>query len=236
MRLPALFRRRSVWLPTPWGWLLLVAMACGAGILVVRNIHSFLAMNDPVGARTLVVEGWLEPNDLDRAAQAFASGRYERVVTTGAPIKGWQQLVAETTYAQVAADHLAAHGVPRDVICVVPAPESAQERTFLSAVMVREWAEKSSIALDEIDLFSAGTHARRSRLMFQAALGPGVRVGVLTASPTEYDAQAWWRSSAGTKDVVVETLGLLWAKLVFSPPPRGSHEERWAVPRTSGVK
>lgn len=237
MRLPALVRRRSVWLPTLWGWLLLLLVVAVPCVLLGRRLHAFLSPNEPVaGARLLVVEGWLDPEDLDQAVAAFREGGYERVVTTGAPITGWEEQFVRTTFADLAAGYLRKHGIPQDRVTAVPAPESAQDRTYLSAVMVREWAERSGLALREFDVFSRGPHARRTWLAYRLAFGSDVAVGIRSAVPSDYDAQRWWTTSAGAKGVLDEALSLTWTKLFFTPPPRGSHEERWAVPRTSGVK
>jgi hypothetical protein len=58
---------------------------------------------------------------------------------------------------------------------------------------------------------------------------------VLATRPSGYDAQHWWRSSEGVKTTVGEALSLTWTTCCFWPGPRGSHEERWAVPQTSGA-
>lgn len=225
-----LFQQRRVWLPTVWGWLLLLILGVVMSFFGLRHLYSFLAPNEPVGAHILVVEGWLAPEELHQAAQAIRKGGYERVVTTGGPILGWPELSIHTSYASVAADFLTQHGVPRDMILVVPTPESAQDRTFLSAVVLRDSAQKLGMNLDAIDLFSSGAHARRSRLLFQMAFGPEVRVGVLSARPTGYDPDAWWRTSSGKESVLLQSIGMIWAKCFFWPGPRGSGQELWAAP------
>ena len=194
---------------------------------MARNLYSFLAPNEPVRARVLVVEGWLAPEELDQAVQAFKKGSYERIVTTGGPISGWPELFLNTDYANMAADYLAQHNVPRKALAVVPAPKSAQERTFLSAVMVRKSAKQLGITLDAVDVFSSGPHARRSRLLYQMALGQNVRVGVLAARPSEFDAEHWWRSSAGVEAMIFQSLGYAWVKCCFWPGPPGSQQELW---------
>lgn len=223
----ALFRPRKIWLPTIWGWFLLLAAGFILCVLAVRNIYTFLAPYDPVGAHVLVVEGWLAPKELDQAVQAFKMGSYTRVVTTGGPTD-WPE-TKYGNYAKMAADYLAQHGVPRELILDVPAPPSAQERTFLSAVILRESARRLGINLDAIDLFSSGAHARRSRLLFRVALGPKVRVGVLAARPGEYDPEAWWRTSTGVESIVFQLIGLIWVKLFFWPGPPGSQQELWVT-------
>ena len=223
-----LFRQRRIWLPTIWGWLLLLALGFVMCALAARNIYDFLAPNDPVGARVLVIEGWLAPDELDQAVQLFKKGGYQRVVTTGGPIVGWPELFKDSNYAQLAADYLAQHGIPREAIIAVPTPASAQERTFLSAVVLRESAQRLGMTLDAIDLLSSGAHARRSRLLFQMAFGSKVRVGILAARPADYNPDAWWRSSSGAEAMVFQTIGLIWMKCCFWPGPPGSQQELWA--------
>jgi uncharacterized SAM-binding protein YcdF (DUF218 family) len=220
-----LYRKRQIWLPTLWGWLLLLTFSCILCVFGARNIYTFLAPNDPVDARVLVVEGWLAPKELDQAVLTFKMGSYTRVVTTGGPTD-WPE-TKYGNYAQMAADYLAQHGIPRDLIIVVPAPPSAQERTFLSAVMLRESAQKSGLKLGAINLFSSGAHARRSRLLFQMALGPSIRVGVFSAKPVNYNPEAWWRTSEGVESIIFQSIGLVWVKCFFWPGSPGSLQELW---------
>lgn len=229
MMRPALVRRREIWLPTIWGWLVLLLIGAAMIVLVARSLYSFLAPNQPIGARVLIVEGWMNPEGLEQAVDAFRSGGYERVVTTGGPID-WPELHGHATFAKRAADYLTQHGLAGASVTAVPAPQSAQDHTFLSAVMVREWAKRSGLTFDALDVLSSGTHARRSRLLYRLAFGPKVQVGVLAARSSDFDADAWWRTSTGARDVVEQAIGLLWVKCFFWPPPPGSHEERWAVP------
>jgi hypothetical protein len=239
--LPPLLRRRTVRLPTLWGWAVILAAGLTGSAAVVVTLafaaNAWLAPNEPAagidgaGARILIVEGWLDEPDLDQALAAFRRGHYERIVTTGAPIDSWNDWHPWRNFADRAATYLKAHGLADVRIDAVPAPASAQDRTFLSAVVVREWAQRSEVTLSTVDLFSAGVHARRSRLLFQMAFGPGVTVGVLSSAPLDFDAQHWWRSSTGTKSVMGETLSLAWTACCFWPPAQGSHEERWAVPK-----
>ena len=220
-----LCRKSQIWLPTIWGWLLLLTFIFVLCVFGVRNIYTFLAPNDPVGARILVVEGWLAPKELDQAVQTFKMGGYTRVVTTGGPTD-WPE-TKYSNYAAMAADYLALHGVPRDVILVVPAPPSAQERTFLSAVMLRESAQRLGLKLDAIDLFSSGAHARRSRLLFR---WPWALRFVLVCWRPNLRAtipEAWWRTSKGVESMVFQSIGLVWVKCFFWPGPPGSQQELW---------
>ncbi len=223
-----LFRQRHVWMPTVSGWLLLLLIGVATSVLLVNNLYAFLAPNQPVGASVLVVEGWLAPEELDQAVLAFNKGKYERIVTTGGPVTGWPGKKLATNYANLAADYLAHHGVQRDLIAAVPTPASAQKRTFSSAVMFRESAQGLGITLDAVDIYSSGPHARRSRLLFQMALGQKVQVGIFAARPDAFDPDAWWRSSTGIGQMFFQLFGYIWVKCCFWPGPPGSEEVLWA--------
>ena len=222
------FRQRMVWMPTLPGWFLLLFIAIVSCLLLARNLYAFLAPNQPSGARILVVEGWLAPGELDQAIDAFHKGKYERIITTGGPATDWPESRLGTDYASFAADYLIQHGVQRNLIAAVPAPGSAQKRTFLSAVMFRESARKLGIPLDAVDVYSAGPHARRSRLLFQMALGDKVKVGVLAARPDDFDPDAWWRTSTGVEQMFFQSLGMIWVKCCFWPGPGDSTQEHMA--------
>ncbi|HEY9237999.1 MAG TPA: hypothetical protein VIP10_04085 [Burkholderiaceae bacterium] len=226
-----LFRRREVWLPTVWGLLLLLAITVVVALGLGRSAYALLAPQAPApGARTLVVEGWLDATELRQAVAVARTGRYDRVLTTGGPIDPLVDAGDWKNYAVRAAAQLRAGGLTGAPIIAVIAPASAQDRSYLSAVMVREWAARNGVALDAIDLYSAGVHARRSWVVYRMAFGDAVRVGVLSARPTEYDPQRWWTSSTGAKTTLGEALSLAWTKCCFWPGPGGSHDERWGVP------
>jgi hypothetical protein len=228
--LSGLLRRREVFLPSAWGWLLLLLTAAAVALFLGRNLHAFLAVSAPVGAKLLVVEGWMGPKGLDQAIAAFRAGGYERVVTTGGPIEAWPK-PPQATYAELAADYLKQHGLAGVPVTAVPSPASAQDRTFLNAVMVREWTRRAGVPVEALDVFSVGTHARRSWLLYRMALGPSVRIGVHAARNFDYDDGAWWRSSEGSRDVLEQAVQFFWVKCFFWPGSPGSALEKWAVAR-----
>ncbi len=232
----ALFRRCNVWLPTPAGALLILVVLVSAIVLWGRWIGGHLAESDPAsgragaGAQLLVVEGWLSESELAAAVAAFRGGRYQRVVASGGPFEDWQEGRTFSSYAERAADYLRRHGLAEAGVVAVPAPASAQDRSYLSAVVVRDWAEAAGLRVDAIDVFSSGAHGRRTRMVYRMAFGPGVEVGIVAARPSQYDPGRWWKTSAGAKAVVGEALSVAWTHCCFWPAARGSFSERWAVP------
>ena len=152
MPLPSLTARRLVRLPTVWGWLLLLVSMVAASWAAASRVYPFLAVTELApGARTLVVEGWIDAAELEDVAPFLRGHRYERVLVTGGPVLAWADTQVLVSSAERAAVYLRRHGVDAPPVIAVPAPASAQDRTFLSAVMVREWAAREHVALDAFD-------------------------------------------------------------------------------------
>ena len=82
---------------------------------------------------------------------------------------------------------------------------------------MRDRIRREGWPADAIDVYSAGVHARRSRLVYRLAFGPAVEVGMRAAVPRSYDLAHWWRTSQGTKSVLDETLSLAWTSCCFWP-------------------
>lgn len=212
-----LVRRREVWLPTLCGWLVILVVLALAAVIAGRRLYPFLAIDESSGAKILVIEGWMDPYGLDQAVAVFRKGSYELAVVTGAPFAEWPQANTYRTAAERAAEYLRSRGLPAPAVAAVPSPASPHNRTFLSAVMVRDWARQAGIEVHALDVFSQGTHARRSRLLFQRAFGPQVKVGAMAARHEHAD-ERWWRNAESTREVLDQAIAYVWVLLFFHPP------------------
>lgn len=218
-----LFRRREVWLPTVWGWLVLLVIVSVGGLGLGLAALPWLAVEAPArgadghGARILVVEGWLDEAELAQAAALVRRGQYARVLTSGGPIEPQIDVGGWHNFALRAATYLQAHGPPTLPVVPVPAPGTKRDRTYLSAVMVRDWVRAAGLAPGAIDIFTAGPHGRRSRMLYRMAFGSGVEVGVITAPRTDFSEERWWTSSSGVKAVIGEAISLAWTACCFWP-------------------
>jgi uncharacterized SAM-binding protein YcdF (DUF218 family) len=67
------------------------------------------------------------------------------------------------------------------------------------------------------NLVSVGPHCRRSRLLFEKALGEAIQVGVVPAPPDDYEPEHWWRTSQGFRTVSGEIIAYAYARLFFNP-------------------
>ena len=228
MALPSLFKRRQVWLPTFWGLIIFTVVIATVLNVVFRNIGYFLAQDQPIKGQYLVVEGWLAEPALLTAIAQFKQGDYQLLITTGGPDNRHINPV-HATYAEQASAFLAKHGIKADQLITLPTPASAQDRTYLSAVMVRDWFSENKPGQITIDLYSGDVHARRSYKLYKMAFADTAHIGIIAAEPNNFSLQYWWRTSAGAKSVLAETAGLIWINCCFSPGDYGSHQEKWGI-------
>ncbi|WP_293367015.1 hypothetical protein [Microcoleus sp. CAWBG50] len=76
-----LIRRREMWAITWEGWVIAIAGLIITMVLILTNIHPFLAVNAPIKADILVVEGWLPDYAVESAIAEFNKGGYRKLVT-----------------------------------------------------------------------------------------------------------------------------------------------------------
>ncbi len=212
-----LLRRRQCLLPTLRGWLLLAAGLAAVGCIGARAIHPFLAVTEPAPGGVLVVEGWSPDYVLQLAATEFKQSHFAKLCVTGMPIEHGTLLVEYTNHAQVGAAMLLKLGLGANEVQAVPCDKVQRDRTYNTALSLKRWLAQQGPLPAEVNLITVGPHARRSRLLFEKALGRGVRVGIEAAPVRDYDPERWWRSSAGVRTVIGEVLAYAYARLIFRP-------------------
>jgi len=213
--LKGLLRRRSLWVPTWRGWLVLVLFGLVVGGVSWISVHPFLAMNQPVDARVIVVEGWAPDQALQLIAGELQADHCDRVYVVGVPIEHGAPLAEYKSYASLGAATLITMGAPSNRVQAVPAPAVRRDRTYTAAVAFRVWLEEHGETPDAFNLATVGAHARRSRLLFHMAFGREVQLGVMALPDPSYDARRWWRYSTGVRNVVSELAGYLYARFLF---------------------
>jgi hypothetical protein len=212
-----LCRRRECLVPTWRGWLVLLLGLVTSTILLGRALYPFLAPTKPLPGGALVVEGWNPDYAMEAVIQEFKQHPYERVYVTGGPLEWGSPLIQFRSYAEGGAATLVKLGLATNLVQAVPAPRARQDRTYTSAVALREWWREHGVVTTQVHLFTAGPHARRSRLLFEKALGKNVAIGVTAIPAWDYDPEHWWRSSAGVRTVTDEALAYLYARFFFRP-------------------
>jgi len=179
------------------------------------GVPGFLSLNRPVEAECLVVEGWVSDYALEFAAKEFRHGQYRRLYTTGGPLTKASYLAEYKNNADIAAATLGKLGLGSNIVVSVPAPEVKTDRTYASAVALRRRCEERGEQLTALNVVTIGSHARRTRFIYQKVFGKGVQVGVLAVREADYKPSRWWRYSAGWRDVIGESVGYLHARLVL---------------------
>jgi hypothetical protein len=212
-----LLRRRNCLLPTGRGWLLLLFAGLFLTIGAVRKVHSFLAITDPVAGGALVVEGWVPDYALGEVIAEFQRHHYTKLYVVGVPLEKGAPLSEYKTYAELGAATLLKLGMDRDSVQAVPTPAVRQDRTYASALVLKQWLQEHNAMPAEFNLISVGAHARRSRLLFEKALGRETRVGIIALENRDYDPAHWWKSSQGVRTVTDELIAYGYARLLFHP-------------------
>ncbi len=218
-----LARRKHCLVPTWRGWLVLLGVLVLLVLCFLKGAYPFLAVNDLQPGGVLVVEGWASDYAFETAVQQFQAHHYERIYVTGGPLEVGSRLSAYKTYAELGVAILLKLGVSSNLLQAVPAPRVRQDRTWTSASALGGWLREHQLQPKVIQLVTEGPHARRSRLLFEKAFGSKVVVGVTAVPVMDYDPRQWWRSSAGFRNVVGETLAYVYARVFFWPrTPRAS--------------
>ena len=210
-------RKRAIPLPTWRGWLLLLLVAVLFCWWALHGIYPFLAPNAPIAARVLVVEGWAPDYVMERAVQEFRSKPYDKLYVTGGPIEHGAPLCQYNDYATLGAAVILKLGLQTNVVQAVPAPFVPQDRTYTSAVTLRQWLKDHGGETDKINILSAGPHARRSRLLYRKAFGSETKFGIVAVPEVDFNPAKWWKTSQGFRTVTSELIAYLYAKVFFHP-------------------
>jgi len=213
-----LFDRRERWSLSWRGRLIVISALLLVSVFVLKGVYPFLAITHRVDANALVVEGWINEYAIRAAVKEFQDNRYQRVFTTGGPVEGTGGYTNDfMTSASVGADLLKKAGVPEQSLQMVPSRVMERDRTYSSAVALRNWFRDHKMVVSGVNVVTEDVHARRTRLLFQKALGKNVQVGIIAVASVDYPANRWWHYSQGLKNVVSEFAAYLYARLLFFP-------------------
>jgi len=212
---PVFFKRRSCLVPTWRGWFLVGLILIMLIGLLMRNIPLFLAVTDPIKADVLVIEGWAPDYAFEAAITEFRRHPYDKLYVTGGPMERGAFLSEYRTYAGLGEAILRRMG--ESSVEAVPSLKTRKDRTYSSAMALRDRFQSESKPVKSINLLSLGAHARRSKLLFEKALGPEIKVGVIAVNDQDYDSARWWKSSQGFRVVVDEWIAYVYARFFFSP-------------------
>ena len=205
-----LLKRRTLWWPTWRCWVITSVIVLGILYLAFRRLHPFLAVTQRVHADTLIVEGWIPIYGLEAAQKEFTSGGYAYLVTTGGPLEVGSVLTGYDNYAELSAAILRKLGFPDERVMAAAAAPTFRNRTYMAAMAAMQSLRESNRPTRGINVFTLGTHGRRTWTVYQTLAPAGMPVGVISLPSEDYDPNHWWHTSEGLKTVMTEGLGWLY--------------------------
>jgi hypothetical protein len=214
-----LVTRKERWGLSWSGRLSVLAAIFLAFYLCLFHIYPFLATTHRVNASVLVVEGWIHEYAIRAASNEFQNNHYERIFTTGGPVEGNGGYVNDyQTSASVGADLLKKYGLTNESVQMVPSRVMDRDRTYGSAVALRNWFRDHNMSVSSIDVVTESLHARRTQFLYQKVFGRHVPVGIIAVPNPDYNPKHWWRYSDGVREVLGESIAYLYARVLFYPP------------------
>jgi hypothetical protein len=214
--LGGLLVRKEGWTLTGKARIIVLLAVVGSAWAATVFIYPFLAFTDQTHSEILIVEGWIPKDALTGTLSLCRRGGYQRVFTSGCLAPDTLDGLPNQNYADFAARRLMRMGMTND-IQPVPGGDPQMDRTYNSALAVKQWMQQHAQFPASLDVVTVGAHARRSRLLFEKAFGDDVKIGIIAMPPSEYDAAHWWRSSEGVRDVIGEAIAYVYARLLFRP-------------------
>ena len=211
-----LLEKRVRWGFSRKGWICFIATSALIFICATMWIYPFFSVTKPVEADLLVVEGWVPDYAIRAAASEFKKGVYRKIITTGGPIRGMGSYVNDyNTAANLGAARLKALDLNSEQVQMAPSRVFQRDRTYASAVALRDWLAINCPSDSKINIITTDVHARRTRLLFQLALGGRFSVGIIAIPNPDYNSKHWWRYSEGVRDVMSEAIAYVYAKFFF---------------------
>lgn len=200
------------------GWVLVFLITLGMVLELARNLYPFLAITQLTSGEILVVEGWIHSDSVEQAVREYKAANYQCVLVVSAVYDVGNKWDSRRYKSEYIADDLIGQGVPKDRVHVIFCAVAQKDRTYQSALAVREWLHEQGRPVKFLDVVTIGPHARRSKLLFHRVFRQDeVKIGVLAMSEREYDPEHWWRSSEGIREVLFEAVAYLYVKWFFVP-------------------
>ena len=212
-----LVTKRESWKLTWYGRLLLALLFLAISWFTAVGIYPFLAITQKVPANVLVIDGWMQANNLKRALAEFRSGEYERLLFIQPVLDGEDQNEPGRYCRRWVLTWLLQQGVTNSQLATLHPQIAMKDRTYHSALAVKAWLKEQGLTGQPINVITQGLHARRSRLLYEKVFGDSYKLGIIGLTNQDYDPAHWWRTSAGVREVVGESIAYLYVRFLFSP-------------------
>lgn len=214
----ALFRKKERWTATWLGNLIKLGIFLLLVVIWAHTIQPFLAPIEIVESDLLVVEGFIPDYAIEEAGEIYKAGKYRQMIITGKKrMKGAHLDQYENDGAFSAATLIKLGFDSAKIVVVAVDRDIKRDRTYVSALAIKQWIEENQIKETGFNIVTLGCHARRSRLLFEKAFGDQYNIGIIAIDDRGYDADHWWQSSNGFREVIKETIAWVYARFFFWP-------------------
>ena len=214
-----LIERKECWRVTWIGWIGILAFWGLVLLMFLFTIRPFLMPTKTIDADILIADKDLTYyHDLKKLSDEFRSKNYSMILCTGGLLEIGSNLAEYKTWAELSAARLKKLGInEKAIVPIIPKPVE-RDKTFASALAVKNWLAQNNIQPKGINLFSIGPYSRISWMLFKEAIGEEIPVGIIACEyGGEEDHKRWWKTSSGVRTVLDATIVYLYAKLVFDP-------------------
>ncbi len=117
--------------------------------------------------------------------------------------------------AKDAASFLISLSLPDSLVIPVETDHKIHSKTYTSALDVKQWLEANHQGEGRsVTVFTMGPHARRSLISFRKAFGSLSETGVIAVRDRRINADNWYKSLRGWKEIIYETAGLIYISFV----------------------
>jgi hypothetical protein len=181
------------------------------------TVCQFLSEHEPVKAKTLVIEGWVEDYALKHAIELYRRDHYKHLIVTGLPLVHFEDYVMFPSTAAAAAAVIRKIGFKDSIYEAVIPKTVFIDRTYNTGVATRMILSKHPEWGKNFNIYSVGVHARRTHLMFERAFGPDYNIGIIADTDRSFDPEHWWHTSIGFRNVSNEFVAWLYVSVFFHP-------------------
>jgi hypothetical protein len=102
-----------------------------------------------------------------------------------------------------------------DSILALETTWKTRSKTYTTAMDVSRWlADHATVSERAVNIWTMGPHSRRTWVSYRKAFGHSSKIGIISFSHGSLSPENWWKSAAGWRKVLRETVGLLYISLV----------------------
>ncbi|MBE9468601.1 MAG: YdcF family protein [Bacteroidetes bacterium] len=212
-----LLKNKKTKVLTLQAWLLIILIIFNLFILFKYKVYPFLATNKTVNAEILVVEGWLPDYALKNAVNEYKTNNYKIIITTGVPLLKGYYLSEYQNFANISKKTLIKLGLDETKIIAIPTKNVKKDRTYASAIAVRNWLNENKPRIKSINVYTLGSHSRRTLLLYNEAFNNDVIIGIYAHNNRDFKDKEWWTTSQGVRTVIGNFIAYIYAKFFFYP-------------------